>query len=109
MRGAVLALAAVAALGPGLARADLECEYMSFQLSDVDNDHSVSICECGRFLASGDTIHLIAQRLSCTADGWQITTDLCLDESYTDPDPTARRAAAADALRAYNDSFLYCR
>ena len=112
---AALALALALALGlsltlaSGPARAGIECEYMTFQLSDVDNDHHVALCECGRFVAEGDTTRVVAQRLNCTSDGWQITDEMCLDESYTDPDPVRRRIAAAAAMQAYNDSFPYCR
>lgn len=103
------AASAALALAASPARADIECEYMSFQMSDVDTDHAVSLCECGRFLDDGTTIQLIAQRLQCTSEGWQATADLCLDETVADPDPVKRRGRATDALRAYNESFPYCR
>ncbi len=103
-----LALLAALLLAPLSARADLECEYMAFQMSDVENDQSVALCECGRFVALGDTIRVVARTLVCTSEGWRTGEDYCLDEVIAVPDPELRHQLAADRLRQYNESFRYC-
>lgn len=109
IRAAAFAGALMVALGAGAARADIECEYMSFQMSDVDDEAQVSICECGRYSAEGETIRVLAQRLICTRGGWRSAEERCFDEVIADADPATRRALAADVLRTYNEGFPYCR